>query len=110
MNRRQLFALGAGLIVGEPARRAYSFLNGHGLELLDWRAAARARMITFLQSELKKHFQQPLSRMDRVTTEEAVQGFLDKLILAEPSRRVVSVRYNERDASIKCVLQLPPFP
>lgn len=31
MNRRQLLALGAGLVVGEPARRAYSFLNGCGL-------------------------------------------------------------------------------
>lgn len=33
MNRRSLLALGAGLIVGEPARRAYSFLNGSGFDL-----------------------------------------------------------------------------
>jgi hypothetical protein len=31
MNRRSLLKLATGLIVGEPALRAYSFLNGHGL-------------------------------------------------------------------------------
>ncbi len=30
MNRRQLFQLSAGLITGEAARRAYSFLPGVG--------------------------------------------------------------------------------
>lgn len=37
MNRRQLLALGAGLVVGEPARRAYSFLNGFGFESVQQR-------------------------------------------------------------------------
>jgi hypothetical protein len=32
VNRRGLLTLSVGLIVGEPARRAYSFLNGSGLD------------------------------------------------------------------------------
>ncbi len=32
MNRRQLLLGTGALIVGEPARRAYSFLNGAGLD------------------------------------------------------------------------------
>lgn len=32
MNRRNLIQLAGALVVGEPARRAYSFLNGYGIE------------------------------------------------------------------------------
>lgn len=35
ISRRSLLALGAGLIVGEPARRAYSFLTNNPLAATD---------------------------------------------------------------------------
>lgn len=65
MNRRNLIQLAGGLIVGEPARRAYSFLNGHGLSRSQW-VTGRIGCLIFVDGPSRTELYTSSPRVDPV--------------------------------------------
>ncbi len=107
MDRRSLLALGAGLIVGEPARRAYSFLNGFGFDRAAFLMDARARMTAYIQGELKRSLKPFVGSNNRAEL-VAVQEFLLGLGVAEPPI-VTKVRYDKAGKRLICSMQVRPI-
>ena len=108
MNRRGLL-LGAGaLLVGEPVRRAYSFLQDNPLAL-----STRELMQRFIQQEIRRALNDTVSAMGSARKSQVLQACVEAVRLLDGVASA-EVGYSIKNAEEDCVLvqltpQLPNF-
>lgn len=120
MNRRQLLALGAGLVVGEPVRRAYSFLNGHGLDrgvsVIGFYGdaaelqAARARMRAYIRDAMLKAIDPVLGTETPSEVQERVERAIAELKLQEQPMVATRSVYHPDCKRIVVTVRMTGFP